>query len=190
MKLRMVVCLLTFISLGGAAAYAQETPKFDVFAGYSYVRENPGPRSGDSFSLNGGSASVTYHIKDWVSGVADFGGYHNGDILGSRASGTLSTYLFGPRFTYRSYHRITPFAETLFGVAHADGSIAGGGPAIPGTRTAFGMAIGGGADYRINNRFSLRPLQVDYLLTRFNEGAANPQNQNNLRASTGILIHF
>lgn len=186
MKLRIVVCLLTFISLG-AAAYAQETPKVDIFAGYSYVRENPGPRSGDSFSLNGGSASVTYHIKDWVSGVADFGGYHNGNILGTGVDGTLSTYLFGPRFSYRSYHRFTPFAETLFGVAHASARIAG---STLGTQNAFGMAIGGGVDYRINNRFSLRPLQVDYLLTRFNEGTPNNQNQNNLRASTGFLIHF
>jgi hypothetical protein len=52
------------------------------------------------------------------------------------------------------------------------------------------MTIGGGVDYRINNRFSIRPLQVDYLLTRFSEGTSNNQTQNNLRASTGIVIHF
>jgi opacity protein-like surface antigen len=187
MKLRIVVCAVAFLSLCGAAAYGQETPKLDIFAGYSYVRANPGPTSGDSFSLNGGSASATYHIKDWISGVADFGGYHNGDILGRKVDGTLSTYLFGPRFSYRSYRHFTPFAETLFGVAHAGASIAGG---TLGSRNAFAMAIGGGVDYRINNRFSLRPLQVDYLLTRFAEGTTNNQTQNNLRASTGIVIHF
>lgn len=187
MKLRIVVSLLTFLSLSGAAAFAQETPKVDIFAGYSYVRANPGPRSGDSFSLNGGSASLTYHIKDWISGVADFGGYHNGNILGTGTDGTLSTYLFGPRVSYRSYRRFTPFAETLFGVARANARISGTGL---GSQNAFGMALGGGVDYRINNRFSLRPLQVDYLLTRFKEGTLNNQNQNNLRASTGFLIHF
>src|SRR4029077_1345139 len=97
MKLRIEVSLLAFLSLFGAAAYAQETPKVDIFAGYSYVRENPSTSGAQSFSLNGGSASVTYHIKDWVSAVADFGGYHNGNILGSGVDGTLSTYLFGPR---------------------------------------------------------------------------------------------
>ena len=126
MKKRMVVCLVAFLSLCGVAAQAQETPKVDVFAGYSYVRANPGPNGGDSFSLNGGEASVTYHFRDWVSGVADFGGYHNGDILGSGVDGTLSTYLFGPRFSYRSYHHFTPFAETLLGVAHAGAGVAGG----------------------------------------------------------------
>ena len=187
MKLRMLVCLLTLASLSGAAVYAQETPKVDVFAGYSYVRAHPGPRTGDSFSLNGGTASLTYHIKDGISGVADFAGYHNGNILGRGVDGPLSTYLFGPRFTYRSYHHVTPFAETLFGVAHGSATIAGvNGP----TQNAFAMATGGGVDYRLSNRFSLRPLQVDYLLTRFKEGTPNAQNQNNLRASTGFLIHF
>jgi outer membrane immunogenic protein len=187
MKLRIVVSVLVFISLGSVIANAQETPKVDVFAGYSYVRENPGPRSGDSFSLNGGSASVTYHLRDGVSAVADFGGYHNGNILGTGVDGTLSTYLFGPRISYRSYRHFTPFAEALFGVAHAGASIAGG---AHGSQNAFAMAIGGGVDYRINNRFSFRPLQVDYLMTRFPAGTPNNQTQNNLRASTGIVMHF
>jgi hypothetical protein len=188
MRIRIVVSLLAFLTVCGGAAYAQETPnKIDIFAGYSYVRANPGPTSGDSFSLNGGSASVTYHIRDWVSGVADFGGYTNGDILGTKVDGTLSTYLFGPRFSYRSYHHFKPFAETLFGVGHAGASIAGG---ANGSQNAFAMAIGGGVDYRIGRRLSLRPLQVDYLLTRFKEGTPNNQTQNNLRASTGIVIHF
>jgi hypothetical protein len=52
------------------------------------------------------------------------------------------------------------------------------------------MKIGGGVDYRINHRLSLRPLQVDYLMTRFPEGTASTQTQNNLRASTGIVMHF
>jgi hypothetical protein len=187
MKLRMMVSVLVFVSLSGGIARAQETPKVDVFAGYSYVRENPGPTSGDSFSLNGGSASVTYHLKDWVSAVADFGGYHNGNILGTGVDGTLATYLFGPRISYRSYRHFTPFAEALFGVAHAGASLAGG---ADGSQNTFAMALGAGVDYRINNRFSLRPLQVDYLMTRFPEGTPSHQTQNNLRASTGIVIHF
>ena len=116
MRLRIVVSVLAFLTICGGAAYAQETPKVDIFAGYSYVRENPSTSGASSFSLNGGSASATYHVRDWVSAVADFGGYHNGNILGSGVDGTLSTYLFGPRVSYRSYRHFTPFAEALFGV--------------------------------------------------------------------------
>src|SRR6202790_129432 len=117
MKLRVVVSLLAFASLFGVAAPAQERQTVDVFAGYSYVRANPATSGGNGFSLNGGSASVAYNFKPWLSGVADFGGYHNTNILGSGVDGTLSTYLFGPSVSYRSYRHFTPFAEGLFGVA-------------------------------------------------------------------------
>src|SRR6476660_3131710 len=41
MKLKLVVSLVAVVSLFGVSAYAQDTPKVDVFAGYSYVRNNP-----------------------------------------------------------------------------------------------------------------------------------------------------
>jgi peptidoglycan-associated lipoprotein len=185
--MRIVVSLLAFLSLCAGAAYAQDAPKVDIFAGYSYVRENPDTTGVGSYSLDGGSASFAYHIKDWLSAVGDFGGYHNVNILGTGVDGTLSTYVFGPRISYHSDRRITPFAEALFGVAHAGESIAGG---TAGSQNAFAMTIGGGVDYRINHRLSFRPLQVDYLMTRFPEGTTSNQTQNNLRASTGIVIHF
>lgn len=188
MNWKVAVCLvgLLALSLFGSTANAQEEPKVDVFAGYSYVRVNPSTAGVPNFSLNGGEAYGTYHFKDWLSGVADFGGYTNGSLPVTGRSGTLTTYLFGPRASYRSYRRFTPFGEALFGVAHAGGAIAGS----PGTHNVLGMAFGVGVNYRLTNRFSLQPLKVDYLLTRFSEGTLNNQNQNNLRASTGIVIHF
>ena len=159
----------------------------DVFAGYSYVRDNPATPRANSFNLNGGSASVAYNVNNWLSGVADFGGYHNTDILGRGGSDTLSTFLFGPRVSYRHFGRITPFAQALCGVGHT-------GSALLNTRdsqNAFAMTVGGGVDYRLTSRFSIRPAQVEYLLTRFNEFTdPRAQSQNNLRVSTGIVFRF
>ena len=188
MKLRVVVCLLGFASLFALSAQAQDERKtIDVFAGYSYVRANPATSGADGFSLNGGSASIAYNFKSWLSGVADFGGYHNTNILGSGVDGTLSTYLFGPRVSYHRFHRVTPFGEVLFGVAHTGSSLLATGN----DQNAFAMAVGGGLDYRVSSRFSIRPVKVDYLLTRFDE-FNNPtaQSQNNLRVSTGIVFRF
>jgi opacity protein-like surface antigen len=188
MKLRAVVSLLGFASLIAVAAQAQEERKtIDVFAGYSYVRANPASSGADGISLNGGSASVAYNFNKWLSGVADFGGYHAGNILGTGAEGTLSTYLFGPRVSYHRFGRVTPFGEVLFGVAHTGTELL----ATPNSQNAFAMTIGGGIDYRLNSRFSIRPAKIDYLLTRFNElNVNNAQTQNNLRVSTGIVFRF
>ncbi|HLZ90444.1 MAG TPA: outer membrane beta-barrel protein [Candidatus Acidoferrum sp.] len=188
MKLRVVVSLIVFASLFAGAAQAQDERKtVDVFAGYSYVRANPSTSGADSFSLNGGSASVAYNFNHWLSGVADFGGYHNTNILGSGVDGTLSTYLFGPRVSYHHFHRVTPFGEVLFGVAHTGANLLG----TPNNQNAFAMTVGGGVDYRLSSHFALRPVKVDYLLTRFDEFTnSNPVNQNNLRVSTGIVFRF
>lgn len=190
MKLRVVVSLLGFAALFAGAAQAQEERKtIDIFAGYSYVRANPATSGVNGFNLNGGSASVAYNVNNWLSGVADFGGYTNSNILKTGNGGTLSTYLFGPRISYRHYSRITPFGEVLFGVAHTGSNFLNSTD----SQNAFAMTVGGGVDYRINSRWSIRAAKVDYLLTRFNEfSTTNPdrQTQNNLRVSTGVLFRF
>jgi outer membrane immunogenic protein len=192
MKRKFLVCLFILISLSAVSLFAtpanaQDVPKFNIFAGYSYVRENPATSGIDGFSLNGGSASIAYNANHWLSAVADFGGYHSNNILGTGVDGTLSTYLFGPRVSFRRDSRITPFGQVLIGVAHIGGS---NGLAFSTSNNSFAMTIGGGVDYKISHRFSIRPVQVEYLLTRFNELGMGAQTQNNLRVSTGAVFHF
>lgn len=187
MKLKVVVCLLAFASLFSVAVSAQDVAKIDLFAGYSYVRANPGTSGLDGFNLHGGSASLAYNANGWLSGVADFGGYNSNNILGSGVDGTLSTYLFGPRVSYRRNSHFTPFGQVLFGVAHIGGS---DGLAFSTSNNSFAMALGGGLDVNVSRHLSLRPLQLDYLLTHFNEFGNGAQNQNNLRVSTGVVFHF
>jgi opacity protein-like surface antigen len=187
MKSKLVVSLLAVLPLLGATAFAQETaPKIDIFAGYSYLQANPGVSGVDSFHLHGGSASVAYNYKTWLSGVADFGGYNNGNVLGTGASGTLSTYLFGPRVSYRHLRKITPFGQVLFGVGHANAHAFG----TANSDNAFAMSAGGGVDYKLLDHFSIRPVQADYLMTRFGVGTAGTRTENNVRLSTGFVFRF
>jgi opacity protein-like surface antigen len=186
MKLKFVVSLLAVLSLFGASAHAQEGSKVDVFVGYSYLQVNPGVRGSDSFHLHGGSASVDYNFKSWLSAVADFGGYNQGRVPFTRTSGTLGTYLFGPRVSYRHFGKLTPFGQVLFGTAHADRQVFG----TLGTQNAFAMAVGGGVDYQLFRHIALRPVQGDYLLTRFRVGALPKRTEDNARISTGLVLRF
>ena len=186
MKVRVVLSLFTFLFIFGAGVYAQDVPKVDIFAGYSYVRENPATTGARSFNLNGGSASIAYNANHWLSGVADFGGYTNGNILKTNVSGTLSTYLFGPRVSYRHFDRVTPFAQVLFGVAHANTNFLG----ASGSDNAFGMTVGGGVDYNLSRNLAVSPLQVVYLLTRISYTGNSALSQHTLRASAGFDFSF
>jgi hypothetical protein len=188
MKLKLFVSLLAVLLFSGVSAYAQEgAPKVDVFAGYSYVQANPGVTGVDSFHLHGASTSAAYNITNWLGGVADFGGYTNGNILRTGSSGTFSTYLFGPRVSYRHYSKITPFGQVLFGAAHANAAAFG----TTGTQNAFAMTAGGGVDYKLFDHFAIRPFQAEYLMTRFAVGATTgARTQNNVRISTGFVFRF
>ena len=187
MKVKGAVCLIAFLSLCVPGLKAQETAsKVNIFAGYSYIQANPSTSSFDTFHLNGWSVSGAYNVTNWLAGVADFGGYANGNIGRSGASATLSTYLFGPRVTYRHFRRITPFGQVLFGAGRTNATAF----ANSGSQNAFAMTTGGGVDYKFREHWSVRPVQVEYLLTRFQEGPTGNQTQNNLRVSTGFVYSF
>ena len=187
MKLRFIVSLIALATVLGFSTRAQELPKIDASVNYSYLRANPATSGLGGFNLNGGSAAVSYNFRDWLSGVADFGGYHVGKINNTNVDNHVITYLFGPRFTYRRSRRITPFGQVLFGAARTGSGVF----ATSNSRTAFASALGAGVDWNVRDRFSIRPVQFDYLLTHFPEVTnGNNLTQNNLRVSTGIVFHF
>ena len=43
-------------------------------------------------------------------------------------------------------------------------------------------------DLRASRRFAVRLIEADYLLTTFDNGTNN--HQNNLRVSAGVVLHF
>ena len=102
------------------------TPKAELFVGYSYLRAVPAPSDGNRLVwLNGGSTSIAYNFTRHLGLVGDFGGFDDSQLLLTgtgttpNSSGTVYTYLFGPRFSFRNYERITPFVQVLFGGIHA-----------------------------------------------------------------------
>lgn len=157
------LCLLTSLGLR-----AQED-KVEVFGGYSYLHFNPNP----SANLNGWEASGQYKFTDWLGGVADFGGQYGS--FGGGAGTSTYTYLFGPQVSFPA--RVSPFGHLLLGGAH--NSTAGFGS------SSFALALGAGFDTKVNDQFSWRIFQADYLMTQF--GGAS---QNNFRFSTGVIVRF
>lgn len=183
--------LCVVILLFSGIARAQDTPKVEVFAGYSYVYSStpiPIVAGVRGTNYNGGSASVAFNLNKWFGVVGDVGGYHTGSIGGiplpifGRVSANVYSYVGGPRFSYRA-DKFTIFAQSLFGGAHAS---------FLGTSTnSFAMNLGGGADVNLSPRFAIRVIQAEYVLTRFNfAGLLVPGSQNNARISTGVVIKF
>jgi hypothetical protein len=109
----------------------------------------------------------------------------------------MFTYLFGPVVKIPT-SRVTPFAELLFGGSNSNGYAnlsrsvdAGGGTiAAAGTQHPFTMALGGGLDWHLNKNFSIRPIEIDYILTRYTNPFSSTNNQNSFRYSAGVVFKF
>jgi hypothetical protein len=134
-KFILAICFLLVCSF---TAMAQDTPKAEVFGGYSYTRSEFGT------NLNGFNTSVTGNITDYFGITGEFGGsYINGN--------SFYTLMGGPRFSYR-LGNVTPFAHALFG-----------GVGVPNSGGTFSAAFGGGLDFKLTDNISVRGVQVDYL---------------------------
>ena len=177
-----------------------ETPRVELFIGYSYVSAAPRNRRNRLVTLNGGSESLAYNLNSHLGLVGDFGAYESGRLtLGGafptsvHAKGALYSYMFGPRLSLRS-DRVTTFGQILLGGVHAsDVSISGCSgsaacTALP-SENSFAMTAGGGIDVTISRHFAVRVFQAEYLMTRFRDlSTGNTARQNDVRLSTGILF--
>jgi hypothetical protein len=184
--------LLSFLPF----AVPSHAQSIELFGGYSFVRapvtfvqttplcpvfDCPAASNKQTLNLNGFEVGGALKVLGPLAIAADFsdtsGSFQGADVH-------LKTYLFGPQLRFPG--PVSPFAHFLLGGAHE--SIGTGttpvftsGP----TQNAFATAVGVGIDLKVLPLLSIRPIQFDYLLTRFNSST-----QNQPRVSAGIVLRF
>ena len=185
------------------AATAQD--KLEAFVGYSYLRPSmtyqqcfqceaiigcppPPPVFITAHpNLNGYEFSATYKLKPRLGVTGDFSGHYG--IVASHSSAHVQTFLFGPEVSLPA--KVSPFVHLLVGGAHESigssfGPLGGFSASIlPTSGNSFATALGAGIDLRLTRFISVRPVQVDYLLTR-----AYSTTQNQPRVSAGVLLRL
>jgi len=178
--MRKLFILFGFALLATSVAQAQETRGMEVSGQYQYIRVYPGGGAPSS-SCQGAGGTFAANLNNWVGLVGDVGGCKVTG-LASGSSAHEINYLFGPRFSYRNYGRLTPYAQVLFGGERATASATG----VPSTSVnSFAMTFGGGADIKLTPHVSFRAIQFEYLYTHF-----SGVKQNNLRIQSGLVYHF
>jgi hypothetical protein len=195
--MRIVASIGTLVFAALLFATPSRAQSIELFGGYSFVRApvtfSQTPQgtcvitgcvtttTTQNLNLNGWEVGGAFKILGPLALAADFS-----DTSGSfqGANTRLKTYLVGPQLRFPG--PISPFVHFLAGAAHE--SIGTGASALittgP-TQTAFATTLGGGLDLKVLPFISLRPIQVDYLLTHFNS-----KTQNQPRISAGIVLRF
>jgi peptidoglycan-associated lipoprotein len=189
--------LLTFAAASTVQTIAQSPvqpasgkPRAELALDFSYLHSNAPPGGCGCFDLNGGSATFAWPLKSMFALAADVTAAHAGTVSSSGDSLTLSTFTVGVRYRPPLGHSsLQPFGQVLMGLAHSSGTLVqGSNPGAANAGAAFAGNFGGGLDLRATSRFSVRLVEADYLLTTFDNGSNN--HQNNLRISAGVVIHF
>jgi hypothetical protein len=171
----IAVAIFIFTTLASA-----QIPKGNAFFGYSYLRTDL--TSGTHSNLNGWNGSLEGKFLPWIGIVADLSGhYGTAQFPGTCPSpctitgdARIYSFIFGPRVSV-SVGKITPFAHALFGASHIS---------AVSSDTSIASAYGGGLDYHLVPLVNWR-FQADLLHTSFFN-----DKQNNVRLSTGIVLHF
>ena len=212
MKTVRTIQLGAVVLLLGLAAWAQEFPRWEVGADYSFASFNPSAAYTQRHSLNGGGGSLVVNINEYLGIKMDLQGYGSTEnrfnipvnpVFPGGATGTVSgdlfTYTFGPQLKIRA-HGFHPFAHLLFGGAHSNvyanafkqicQPVAGtcsftSTPAEDG----FAMVVGGGVDIPFGHLIEFRPAEINYLLTDFSNKFSST-HQNNFRYAAGVVFTF
>lgn len=150
--------------------------RWTLASGYEYVHFKSAPFSAN---MSGVHTVVGFALTDWFalegSVVAAFGG----DVF---QKGEIAKYALlsggGRIFWTRDPKKWSPWARVMVGDAHVNPQIARS------TKDGFAVQVGGGVDYFINPRLSLRG-EGDYVRSQLYSSS-----QNNIQAGIGFVLHF
>jgi opacity protein-like surface antigen len=199
--MRRSFVLAGLLLLVSGTAMAQDYPTVETAPAFMYIR-TPSPFNGNnSFNCVGAGGTLALNLTKMFGIAADLGGCkvlnQNNTILSSKISGNEFTYLFGPRVTLRNNSAFQPFFEVNFGGTRVslscNSNTSCSGASF--SRNAFALTVGGGFDIKLSKKFSLRPVQAEYLYTRFGNNCALPvcnnnNSQNSFRLKSGIVINW
>jgi hypothetical protein len=172
--------LFLLLVISPSAVAQDDLPRWEVFAGFSYLPAGPEdfPRD-NSYGVQG---SIAGNLTRWFGFVMDVGAQHGSkDFTQSFIGGTVKTtvyeYLAGPRFSIRT-GRANVFAHALVGGASGRTNIG----SFSDTELAIGL--GGGVDIPLSKRIAIRAIQFDYL------GSFAEMLEDNTRVGAGIVFKF
>jgi opacity protein-like surface antigen len=163
-KILSMLCVI-FLWIPVIAA-AQDYPKAEIFAGYSYFQ---GQRL--IAGSNGFDVSATVNFNRWFGVTGDFSGHY---VQGAK----LHSFLFGPKISFRGNDWIHPYLSTLAGPVHLNFFDRY-------SETYLGWTVGGGVDIKVHRHIAIRALDLNYLLLRNNR-----RDSHNGKLSMGIVWRF
>ncbi|MCA1634538.1 MAG: outer membrane beta-barrel protein [Acidobacteria bacterium] len=200
--MRKIFMMAILIACAAPFTFAQTTAdynKVDVFVGFSHNRVDTGISDEDEDiddiidereGYNGVNASVTGNVSRYVGLKGDYSfhrkSFNDSTLPGIDVKSDLHNLVGGVQLKDNAKEtKVKPFAHFMAGIAHARFNVSGepAGSDFDDSETGFAGIIGGGLDFRINDRVDFRAVQFDYNPTRL-----DGETQHNFRIGIGIVF--
>jgi len=167
-----------------AAERAERTFKYEAYAGVGYTSLNQVNQS--RYGLLGVNLSLTRDWGKYFGVTADGTSYFHAVASGNPVNAKVDLVLAGPVVHVDLYNRYSGFIRVLIGGEHT-----GGASEVP--NISFAGGVGGGMEYKLSPRISLR-VSGDDILSSFVEDPNNlgysPHRRGNPRAGFGAVYRF
>ena len=173
-----------------ASDQPEKSYKYEVYAGYAYTSLNQVNQS--RYGLQGVNLSATRDFGRYFGLTAEgdyyFKSFGTPEVVGSTIKPTVTSVLLGPVIHANLYGRFGGFMHGLLGGEHT-------GSESQTPNISFAGGFGGGMEYSLTNRISLRAsgdiIGASFSLTGNSAELGNsPHRTWDSRASIGAVYHF
>lgn len=161
------------ILLPASSLFAQDSPRVQLFGGYSFMSFDTKPFGfTDRTSLNGFTIAPSYNLTHEFGVVAQLSGQYNSQLsVRNLTAGPQVLFTRGNALFFG--HLLIGKGRTFVNVGHGAGD------------SARVLELGGGIDLGLSSHFSVRAVQADFVHNSFFNGS-----QNSVRISTGLVYHL
>jgi hypothetical protein len=160
--------------------------KYQAFAGFAYTNLNQVNQS--RYGLIGVDLEISRNFGRYFALTADGAYFPSSYRSGNPGNPKVAMLLGGPELHAPLYGKVSGYFRGLLGGEHT-----GGESMTP--RVSFAGGLGGGLDYAMSPRLSLR-LGGDDILSSFSvrnnsqQGSFSPHRRANARATIGVAYRF
>jgi hypothetical protein len=193
-RLLSVALLALALSAGVEAQETPKIPKWELFGGYSEYLAGGGIPGERQLPSNGVQVSVYRVVTNYFRITGQFNTQFADHVVnlaplplgGKHVNSKELLGVFGPEATYRGLRKFDIFGHFLIGVAYGRDNTDPKTPTASYTTWIYGL--GGGIDYKLAKRVSIRLMEFDWMTTHF--PINSPEAQDDWRLNTGFVFHF
>jgi hypothetical protein len=166
---------------------AGEASIFEVSGGYAFMRESS---PSEWFPMNGLDGNALLHFSPRWGAMLDLTYARSPIIPGTAHRENLFSGLVGPVYYLVDGEKYQVFAHALVGMAWVDSAVPiNSTTEFHGYETRFSYAVGGAVERSFSPKWAAR-ITADYQRTQFVNALVAIENQNNFKATAGIVYRF